>query len=56
MTRAAENRIDIAGTVVSLAAEATELQTRVNELHQELIDLNERIRTISNVLQRLSPS
>ncbi|MGW3729780.1 hypothetical protein [Streptomyces sp. F001] len=56
MTRATENRTDIVATVVSLAAEATELQTRVNELHQELVDLNERIRTISTVLQQLSPS
>ncbi|MET8331066.1 hypothetical protein [Streptomyces sp. NPDC005181] len=56
MTRATENQIDIAATVVSLAAEATELETRVSELRQELADLHERMRAVSNALHQLPPS
>ncbi|MER5183702.1 hypothetical protein ABT009_36095 [Streptomyces sp. NPDC002896] len=56
MTQATENRIDIAATVVSLAAEATELETRVNELRQQLVNLNERMRAISTALQKFPPS
>ncbi|MET7496048.1 hypothetical protein ACFYSJ_38865 [Streptomyces sp. NPDC005248] len=55
MTRSTENQIDIAATAMSLAAEATELAARVNELRQELVDLNERMRAISNTLYRLPP-
>ncbi|MFI5634588.1 hypothetical protein ACIA8E_35600 [Streptomyces sp. NPDC051664] len=55
MTRSTENQIDIAATVMSLAAEATELEARVNELRQELIDLNDRMRAISNALYQLPP-
>jgi hypothetical protein len=55
MTRSTENQIDIAATVMSLAAEATELAARVNGLRQELVDLNERMSAISNSLYRLPP-
>lgn len=55
MTRSTENQIDIAATVMSLAAEATELEVRVNELRQKLVDLNERMRAISNALYQLPP-
>jgi uncharacterized protein YceH (UPF0502 family) len=55
MSQAAENQVGIAGTVVSLAAEAAELQTRVNELRQELADLTERMRVISAALHELRP-
>lgn len=53
MTRATEHRIDMTATVVSLATEATELEIRVNELRQELVDLNERIEAISDALHQL---
>ncbi|MFJ3307171.1 hypothetical protein ACIPSA_29490 [Streptomyces sp. NPDC086549] len=56
MTQATEKRIDIAATVVSLAAEATELQTRIKELCQELVNLDERMTAISAALQQLSSS
>ncbi|MCX4766771.1 hypothetical protein OG562_38565 [Streptomyces sp. NBC_01275] len=52
MTQATENRVDIAATVMSLAAEAGELQTRVNELRQELVNVDERISAISAALGR----
>ncbi|MFE7788688.1 hypothetical protein [Streptomyces sp. NPDC057460] len=55
MTRSTENQIDIAATVMSLAAEATDLEARVNELRQKLVDLNERMRAISNALCQLPP-
>ncbi|MGW3691632.1 hypothetical protein [Streptomyces sp. NPDC005125] len=55
MNRSTENQIDIAATVMSLATEATELQARVNELRQELVDLNERMRAIYNALYQLAP-
>ncbi|MCX4702737.1 hypothetical protein [Streptomyces sp. NBC_01373] len=53
MTGDTEHRIDMTATVVSLATEATELETRVNELRQELVDLNERIEAISDALHQL---
>ncbi|MEU2737955.1 hypothetical protein ABZ656_21935 [Streptomyces sp. NPDC007095] len=53
MTQATENGIDMAATVVALAAEATELQTRINVLRQELVALNERMKAISAAPQRL---
>ncbi|WP_128381534.1 hypothetical protein [Streptomyces cavernae] len=53
MTRATENRIDTAATVVALTTEATELETRVNELRQEIVDLNKRIEAISDALHQL---
>jgi cell division septum initiation protein DivIVA len=56
MSRATEIRSDIAATVVSLAAEATELEARVNELRRQLVHLAERMRTISDALQQLPPS
>ncbi|WP_192583575.1 hypothetical protein [Streptomyces albicerus] len=56
MTQATESRIDIATTVVSLAAEATELETRVNELRQELVNVNERMKAISTALRELPSS
>lgn len=55
MSRATEIRSDIAATVVSLAAEATELEARVNELRRQLVHLTERMRTISDALQQLPP-
>lgn len=55
MSRATEIRSDIAATVVSLAAEATELEARVNELRRQLVHLTERMRTISDALQELPP-
>ncbi|WP_328349675.1 hypothetical protein OG800_03040 [Streptomyces sp. NBC_00445] len=36
-----------------MATEATELEIRVNELRQELVDLNERIEAISDALHQL---
>lgn len=53
MTRSTENQIDLAATVMSLAAEATDLEAHVNELRQKLVDLNERMRAISNALYQL---
>ncbi|MFJ6632305.1 hypothetical protein ACIQMR_13025 [Streptomyces sp. NPDC091376] len=53
MTLASENRLAFTTTVVSLAAEATELETRVIELRQALAELDERIRAVSGALLRL---
>lgn len=53
MTRAVENHIDIAATVVSLISEATELEARVDELRRELANLDERMTAVSTALHRL---
>ncbi|MER5436705.1 hypothetical protein [Streptomyces sp. NPDC002588] len=53
MTQATENRVAIAATVVSLAAEAAELRTRADELRRELVDLDERMSAVSAALGRL---
>ncbi|GGJ38644.1 hypothetical protein [Streptomyces brasiliensis] len=52
MTQATEDRFDITATIKSLAAEATDLKTRVVELRKSLDDLNERIRGISSALDQ----
>ncbi|WP_406498101.1 hypothetical protein OHB06_48345 [Streptomyces sp. NBC_01604] len=49
MTLASENRPSIAATVISLAAEATELETRVIALRQALAELDEQMRAVSNL-------
>ncbi|MFD5574207.1 hypothetical protein [Streptomyces cadmiisoli] len=54
MTRATENRIDVAATVVSLAAEATELESRVARLRAALVDLDERMTAVHEALRRIS--
>ncbi|MFD8213617.1 hypothetical protein ACFV2U_07755 [Streptomyces sp. NPDC059697] len=56
MTHTAVNRTDIAAAVVSLAAEATELETRVNELRQELANLKERMKAVSTALYQDPPA
>ncbi|MFD6996857.1 YceI family protein [Streptomyces mirabilis] len=56
MTHTAENRTDIAAAVVSLAAEATELETRVDELRQELAHLKERMKAVSTALYQNPPT
>jgi polyisoprenoid-binding protein YceI len=56
MTHTAENRTDIAAAVVSLAAEATELETRVDELRQELAHLKERMKAVSTALGQIPPT
>ncbi|WP_105969022.1 hypothetical protein [Streptomyces geranii] len=48
-----ENRGEIPATVVSLAAEATELENRADELRRELVDVDERMREITDALHRL---
>ncbi|MGW1753239.1 hypothetical protein [Streptomyces mirabilis] len=55
MTHTAENRTDIAAAVVSLAAEAAELETRVNELRRELAHLKERMKAVSTALYQNPP-
>ncbi|MEV5149472.1 hypothetical protein [Streptomyces sp. NPDC052727] len=54
MTQATENRVDLMATVVSLAAEAHALQTRVDKLQKELVSLDERIRATSAALHELT--
>ncbi|MFF7597693.1 hypothetical protein [Streptomyces mirabilis] len=49
-------RTDIAAAVVSLAAEATELESRVDELRQELAHLKERMKAVSTALGQLPPT
>ncbi|MCT9105033.1 hypothetical protein N4G69_05225 [Streptomyces mirabilis] len=56
MTHTAENRTDIAAAVVSLTAEATELETRVDELRQELANLKERMKAVSTALYQNPPT
>ncbi|MGP4052035.1 hypothetical protein [Streptomyces sp. 2A115] len=51
-TLAAENRPTIPATVVSLTAEAIELETRVTELRQALAELNEQMRAVSDLLRQ----
>lgn len=55
MTRATALRVGMTATVVSLAAEATALETRVHELRRALVDLNERMEAISDTLHQLPP-
>ncbi|MEV7680003.1 hypothetical protein AB0O64_15805 [Streptomyces sp. NPDC088341] len=55
MTRTTENRIDIAAAAVSLAAEATGLETRAEELRRRLVDIDERMRAVADALHRLPP-
>ncbi|MBW8698562.1 Prefoldin subunit alpha [Streptomyces sp. MBT84] len=50
MTRAAEDRVAFMATFESLAAKATELETRANDLRQELADLDQRMTAIANAL------
>lgn len=52
MTGATENRIDMAATVVSPAAEAAELETRVFGLRRELVGLDERREASSDAPRR----
>ncbi|MEV5476951.1 hypothetical protein ACFV2L_21100 [Streptomyces sp. NPDC059687] len=52
MTRAAEDRVAFMATIESLAAKATELETRANDLRQELADLDQRMTAIANALHR----
>jgi prefoldin subunit 5 len=54
MTETHERRTDIAATVMALAAEAAELQTRVTELRQELVDVDDCMAAVSTALRRLS--
>lgn len=51
-----EKRLAFTATVVALAAEATELETRVTELRQALAELDERIRAVSNALHHAARS
>jgi prefoldin subunit 5 len=55
MTETHERRTDIVVTVMALAAEAAELQTRVTELRQELVDVDNCMAAVSTALRRLSP-
>ncbi|MGW1713471.1 hypothetical protein [Streptomyces sp. NPDC002156] len=48
-----ENREGMAAIVVSLTAEATELETRAAELRRELVDVDKRMEAISDALHRL---
>ncbi|MFD9316404.1 hypothetical protein ACFWDQ_01585 [Streptomyces sp. NPDC060053] len=52
MPQVTQNRVDITATVMSLAAEAADLQTRVDELRQEIVSLDERMSAISAALGR----
>ncbi|MET7972493.1 hypothetical protein ABZW44_05290 [Streptomyces mirabilis] len=56
MTHTAENRTDIAAAVVSLTAEAAELETRVTELRQELADLKARMKAVGTALYQNPPT
>lgn len=49
-------RTDTAVAIVALTAEAAELQTRVTELRQELVDVERRMTAVSAALYRLSPA
>ncbi|MEU0072057.1 hypothetical protein ABZ027_21285 [Streptomyces sp. NPDC006332] len=49
-----EGRSDITVAIVALSAEAAELQTRVTELGQELVDVDRRMKAVSAALHRLS--
>ncbi|MGW0705541.1 hypothetical protein ACWD4G_06140 [Streptomyces sp. NPDC002643] len=52
MNQVTENRSDMAATVVSLAAEATALETRADEIRRELLDLDGRIEAVTEALHR----
>ncbi|MEV1082441.1 hypothetical protein AB0I98_30105 [Streptomyces sp. NPDC050211] len=56
MIPASENRRAITGTVVSLTAEATELETRATELRRALAELDDHMRALSNALQLIPRS
>ncbi|MEU9380446.1 hypothetical protein AB0D38_05375 [Streptomyces sp. NPDC048279] len=50
MTHVSDDRNGLAATVVALTAEAAGLQTRIDELREELTVLNERMAAISAAL------
>ncbi|MFJ5303213.1 hypothetical protein [Streptomyces sp. NPDC088350] len=52
MTRIHEGHPDIAVTVTALTAEAAALRSRVTELRQELVDVNDRMTALSTLLHR----
>ncbi|MET8644071.1 hypothetical protein ACWEQ2_32000 [Streptomyces sp. NPDC004096] len=50
MTRATEDRVAFMAAIESLAAKATELETRADDLRQELAALDQRMTAISDAL------
>ncbi|MFI8008301.1 hypothetical protein [Streptomyces sp. NPDC086010] len=52
MLRDTDTRHDLAAAIVSLAAEAALLEARVKVLREELSSVNDRIRTVSEELNR----
>jgi hypothetical protein len=50
MNKATEHPTDIATAVVSLTAEATELEIRMHEIRRELADVKERMRAVTTAL------
>jgi hypothetical protein len=56
MIPASENRRAVTVTVVSLTAEATELETRATELRRALAELDDHMRAVSNALQLIPRS
>jgi hypothetical protein len=56
MAKTQEGCTDIAVAIVALSAEAAELQTRVTELRQELVDVDRHMTAVSAALCRLSPA
>lgn len=53
MTRATGNRGDMAAAVVSLAAEAAQLEAHADELRRQIVDLDERMEAVADALHRL---
>ncbi|MFJ4467973.1 hypothetical protein ACIP2X_10925 [Streptomyces sp. NPDC089424] len=51
-----ENRIALTATIEVLTAKAAELETRVNELHRAIAEINEQMLSVSDALHRLARS
>ncbi|MFI9612043.1 hypothetical protein ACIHCM_10210 [Streptomyces sp. NPDC052023] len=51
-----ENPVAFAATVEALTNKAAELETRVNEIHQALAEINEQMQSVSDALHRLARS
>ncbi|MFG3658661.1 hypothetical protein [Streptomyces sp. NPDC047706] len=51
-----ENPVAYAATVEALTSKAAELETRVNEIHRALVEINEQMQSVSDALHSLARS
>ncbi|MEV7994742.1 hypothetical protein AB0O67_23330 [Streptomyces sp. NPDC086077] len=56
MSQSCENRIALTATIEALTGKAAELETRVNDLHRAIAEVNEQMLSVSDALHRLARS